>query len=158
MSAGGVYYNPGPMFQPSNWYGSGAPWPAGYTPPNQAPRGSAYSAYFQRPNWASPDFFGGTDPLTRGALDAPENYLVGYGQIAGRVAPNPSSNLSRYILSQAGRLRNSYDYASLSDPGLSWSQYAGQHVPDLEREFRYLSPEQRGERSLFPVQGGRFLG
>jgi hypothetical protein len=158
MSAGGAYYNPGPMFQPSNWYGAGAPWSAGYTPPNQAPRGSAYSAYFQRPNWASPDFFGGVDPLARGALNDPSNYLVGYGQIAGRTAPNTNSNLYRYIVSQAGRLHNQYDYASLSDPGLTWPGYIGGQVPQLEQQFRYLSPEQRGERQMFAQGGGRFLG
>jgi hypothetical protein len=157
MSASGVYYNPGPMFQPSNWYGAGAPWPAGYTPPNQAPRDSAYSRYFRGSSW-TPDFFGGVDPLTRGALDDPNNYQVGYGQIAGRVAPNTGSNLYRYILSQAGKLHSQYDYASLSDPGLAWSQYAGQQVPQLEQQFRYLSPEQRGERQMFAQGGGRFLG
>jgi hypothetical protein len=155
MSAGGVYYNPGPMFQPSNYYGVGAPWPAGYTPPNQAPRDSAYAAYFKRPTWA-PDLFGSQGDIAKGALE--ENPMVGYSAAAGRTAPNTNSNLYRYLVSQYGRLHNDYSYASLSDPSLNWTGYMSQHVPQLEQEFRYLSPEQRGERSLFPVQGGRYLG
>jgi hypothetical protein len=151
----GVYYNPGPMFQPSNWYGVGAPWPAGYTPPNQPPKGSAYGSYFQQAGWM-PNFFGGLDTVGQGALEA--DPMVGYGAAAGRVAPNTSSNLYRYIVSQAGRLHNDYALASLQDPSQTWPGYISQHVPDLERDFRYLSPEQRGESARFAQGGGRFLG
>jgi hypothetical protein len=141
-----------PIGSQQNWYGGGA---AGIMPPAHGV-GPSYSNYFQQASWL-PDFFGGVDPLARGALDDPNNYQVGYGQIAGRMA-NPNSNLYRYILAQAGRLHSNYDYASLSDPALTWSQYAGQQVPQLEQQFRQLAPEQRGERQMFAQGGGRYLG
>jgi hypothetical protein len=140
-----------PIGSQQNWYGGGA---AGLMPPAHGV-GPSYSNYFQRASWL-PDLFGGQGDIARSALE--DNPMVGYGAAAGRSAPNTNSNLYRYMMAQYGRLHNDYSYASLSDPGLNWTGYMSQHVPQLEQEFRYLSPEQRGESARFAQGGGRFLG
>jgi hypothetical protein len=117
---------------------------------------SAYARYFASP-YPRADPFAQLDSIGQGALEAPENYLVGYGQVAGQYA-DPNSNYFRYLLAQAGRLRNQYDYESLSNPTRTWGSYLGEHVPQLGQDWQQLAPAQRGESQRFAYGGGRWLG
>jgi hypothetical protein len=102
------------------------------------------------------NYFANLDDLGRGALQ--DNPMVGYGQIAGQLAPNSNSNYYRYLMSQYGRLFNQYQYESLANPNRGWVGFMNEHVPQLQQEFGSLPAVQRGERQLFPWGGGRYLG
>jgi hypothetical protein len=129
----------------------------GYGDPRTSPP-TAYARYFASPySRERVEPFARLDTIGQGALEAPENYLVGYGQVAGQYA-DPNSNYYRYLLAQAGRLRNQFDYESLSNPTRTWGSYLGEHVPQLGQDWQQLAPAQRGESPRFAYGGGRWLG